>query len=82
MNNDRQKDLGKALRTLRLASVGTRDAIARGAAMSAGKHSKIENGRALPSAQAIDLILRLTVTEVPLSRSGSSCRTIVFARCG
>lgn len=57
MNNDRQRDLGKALRALRLASGRTGDAIARGAAMSAGKLSKIENGRVLPSVQDVDLIL-------------------------
>jgi transcriptional regulator with XRE-family HTH domain len=57
LNNDRQKDLGTALRALRVASGRTGDAVARGAAMSAGKLSKIENGRVLPSVQDVDLIL-------------------------
>lgn len=57
MTNDRQKDLGKALRALRVASGRTGDAVARGAAMSAGKLSKIENGRVLPSVQDVDLLL-------------------------
>ncbi|MGZ0146718.1 helix-turn-helix domain-containing protein [Kribbella sp. WER1] len=56
-NDERRTDLGKALRALRVASGKTGDAIARRAAMSAAKLSKIENGRVLPSTQDAELIL-------------------------
>ncbi|MBT2413141.1 helix-turn-helix domain-containing protein [Streptomyces sp. ISL-12] len=49
--------IGKALRALREASGLTGDAVARRASMSAGKLSKIENGRTLPTVQDVDLIL-------------------------
>lgn len=57
MSSDRHLDLGKALRALRIASGRTGSAIARRASMSAGKLSKIENGRVRPSVQDVDLIL-------------------------
>ncbi|MYV92099.1 helix-turn-helix domain-containing protein [Streptomyces sp. SID1034] len=49
--------IGAALRTLRDAAGLTGDAVARRAVMSAGKLSKIENGKVLPSVQDVDLIL-------------------------
>ncbi|MGP3984987.1 helix-turn-helix domain-containing protein [Streptomyces sp. KR80] len=49
--------IGRALRALREASGLTGDAVARRASMSAGKLSKIENGRTLPTVQDVDLIL-------------------------
>ncbi|MFJ1597952.1 helix-turn-helix domain-containing protein [Streptomyces sp. NPDC088261] len=45
------------MRALRKASGTTGDAVARRASMSAGKLSKIENGRTLPTVQDVDLIL-------------------------
>ncbi|MFJ3216996.1 helix-turn-helix domain-containing protein [Kitasatospora sp. NPDC086801] len=59
----RGTDLGKALRELRLASGKEAKAVARGAAMSPSKLSKIENGRLAPS--VIDVERILTVLEVP-----------------
>ncbi|MGY1451746.1 helix-turn-helix domain-containing protein [Streptomyces sp. SS8] len=49
--------IGKALRALRDASGLTGDSVARRASMSAGKLSRIENGRVLPTVQDVDLIL-------------------------
>ncbi|MEV1062471.1 helix-turn-helix transcriptional regulator [Streptomyces sp. NPDC050263] len=51
------ESIGRALRALREASRLTGDAVARRASMSAGKLSKIENGRTLPTVQDVDLIL-------------------------
>ncbi|MFJ4967887.1 Scr1 family TA system antitoxin-like transcriptional regulator [Streptomyces sp. NPDC088755] len=51
------ESIGRALRALRETSGLTGDAIARRASMSAGKLSKIENGRAMPTVQDVDLIL-------------------------
>ncbi|WP_405654757.1 helix-turn-helix domain-containing protein [Streptomyces sp. NBC_00019] len=51
------ESIGRALRALREASGLTGDAVARRASMSAGKLSKIENGRTLPTVQDVDLIL-------------------------
>ncbi|MEV7994402.1 helix-turn-helix transcriptional regulator [Streptomyces sp. NPDC086077] len=45
------------MRALREASALTGDSVARRASMSAGKLSKIENGRTLPTVQDVDLIL-------------------------
>ncbi|WP_406178014.1 helix-turn-helix domain-containing protein [Streptomyces sp. NBC_00996] len=45
--------IGSALRALRDASGLTGDAVARRASMSAGKLSKIENGRTLPTVQDV-----------------------------
>ncbi|MFE3144114.1 helix-turn-helix domain-containing protein [Streptomyces scopuliridis] len=45
------------MRALREASGLTGDAVARRASMSAGKLSKIENGRTLPTVQDVDLLL-------------------------
>ncbi|WP_228452994.1 helix-turn-helix domain-containing protein [Streptomyces alkaliterrae] len=45
------------MRALREASGLTGDSVARRASMSAGKLSKIENGRSLPTVQDVDLIL-------------------------
>ncbi|MFF2525556.1 helix-turn-helix domain-containing protein [Streptomyces liangshanensis] len=49
--------IGKALRALRDTSGLTGDTVARRASMSAGKLSKIENGRTLPTMQDVDLVL-------------------------
>ncbi|WP_380280900.1 helix-turn-helix domain-containing protein [Kitasatospora purpeofusca] len=49
--------IGKALRALRNASGLTGDTVARRASMSAGKLSKIEHGKVLPSVVDVDLIL-------------------------
>ncbi|ARQ72485.1 transcriptional regulator [Streptomyces marincola] len=49
--------IGKALRALREASGLTGETVARRSSMSAGKLSKIENGRTLPTVQDVDLIL-------------------------
>ncbi|WP_341830035.1 helix-turn-helix transcriptional regulator [Streptomyces liangshanensis] len=49
--------IGKALRALRDTSGLTGDTVARRASMSAGKLSKIENGRTLPTVQDVDLVL-------------------------
>jgi transcriptional regulator with XRE-family HTH domain len=57
------------LRALRVASGRTGDSIARKAAMSAGKLSKIENGRVLPSVQDVELIL--TALEVSVEAKHS-----------
>ncbi|WP_443041837.1 helix-turn-helix domain-containing protein [Streptomyces sp. B21-097] len=51
------ESIGRALRALREASGLTGDAVARRASMSAGKLSKIENGRTLPTVQDVDLLL-------------------------
>ncbi|MET7760586.1 helix-turn-helix transcriptional regulator [Streptomyces sp. NPDC005393] len=51
------ESIGRALRALREASGLTGDAVARRASMSAGKLSKIENRRTLPTVQDVDLIL-------------------------
>ncbi|MFJ8177558.1 helix-turn-helix domain-containing protein [Streptomyces sp. NPDC094469] len=52
------------MRALREASGLTAEAVARRASMSAGKLSKIENGRTLPTVQDVDLILSgLSVSE-------------------
>ncbi|WP_435650921.1 helix-turn-helix domain-containing protein [Kitasatospora purpeofusca] len=51
------EDIGKALRALRDASGLTGDTVARSAAMSPGKLSKIERGKVLPSVVDVDLIL-------------------------
>ncbi|MFF3001335.1 helix-turn-helix domain-containing protein [Kitasatospora sp. NPDC057940] len=59
----RGTDLGKALRELRLASGKEAKAVARSAAMSPSKLSKIENGRLAPS--VIDVERILTALEVP-----------------
>ncbi|MFJ9522533.1 helix-turn-helix domain-containing protein [Kitasatospora sp. NPDC101801] len=56
-------DLGKALRELRLASGKEAKAVARSAAMSPSKLSKIENGHLAPS--VIDVERILTALEVP-----------------
>lgn len=56
-NDQRRTDLGNALRALRIAAGTTGDVVARRAAMSAAKLSKIENGRVLPSVQDVELIL-------------------------
>ncbi|MFF1477615.1 helix-turn-helix domain-containing protein [Streptomyces sp. NPDC058301] len=48
--------IGKALRALRAASGLTGGTVARRASMSAGKLSKIEHGRVLPTVQDVDLI--------------------------
>ncbi|MHB6907936.1 helix-turn-helix domain-containing protein [Streptomyces sp. CB02959] len=45
------------MRTLRIASGLTGSTVARRASMSAGKLSKIENGRTLPTVQDVDLVL-------------------------
>nr|WP_274919181.1 helix-turn-helix transcriptional regulator [Streptomyces sp. WZ-12] len=45
------------MRTLRIASGLTGSTVARRASMSAGKLSKVENGRTLPTLQDVDLIL-------------------------
>jgi len=75
LNSDRQKDLGKALRALRIASGRTGAAVARGAAMSASKLSKIENGRVLPSVQDVELILTaLQVSEEAKAEFVSAAR--------
>ncbi|WP_165869629.1 helix-turn-helix domain-containing protein, partial [Streptomyces barkulensis] len=47
--------IGKTLRALRDASGLTGDSVARRASMSAGKLSRIENGRVLPTVQDVDL---------------------------
>lgn len=57
MSQEGRADLGRALRSLRRASGATAASVARKAAMSAGKLSKIENGRVLPSMKDVDLIL-------------------------
>ncbi|WP_371517185.1 helix-turn-helix domain-containing protein [Kitasatospora sp. NBC_01300] len=57
MSREQHKDLGKALRALRIASDKTAETIARRASMSPAKLSKIENGKTLPSVQDVDLIL-------------------------
>ncbi|MFJ2215904.1 helix-turn-helix domain-containing protein [Streptomyces sp. NPDC087864] len=49
--------IGRALRALRDTSGLTGDAVARRASMSAGKLSKIETGRVLPTVQDVDLLL-------------------------
>ncbi|MFI8523925.1 helix-turn-helix domain-containing protein [Promicromonospora sukumoe] len=51
------ESIGRALRALREASGLTGDVVARRASMSAGKLSKIENGRTLPTVQDAELIL-------------------------
>ncbi|MFE4781609.1 helix-turn-helix domain-containing protein [Streptomyces sp. NPDC056716] len=51
------ESIGTALRALRHASGRTGDVVARRASMSAGKLSKIENGKVLPTVQDVDLIL-------------------------
>ncbi|MFI1205103.1 helix-turn-helix domain-containing protein [Streptomyces sp. NPDC020883] len=51
------ESIGRALRTLRIASGLTGSTVARRASMSAGKLSKIENGRTLPTIQDVDLVL-------------------------
>ncbi|QKW10747.1 helix-turn-helix domain-containing protein [Streptomyces sp. NA04227] len=51
------ESIGRALRALRAASGLTGETVARRASMSAGKLSKIENGRTLPTLQDVDLIL-------------------------
>ncbi|MFF2377199.1 helix-turn-helix domain-containing protein [Streptomyces xiamenensis] len=62
MSSGDQHDLGRALRELRSASGLTGATVARRASMSAGKLSKIENGRILPS--VVDVELVLTALEV------------------
>ncbi|MFJ9948818.1 helix-turn-helix domain-containing protein [Kitasatospora sp. NPDC091207] len=57
MSEDRHNDLGIALRALRIASDKTAETVARRASMSAGKLSKIENGRVLPTVKDVELIL-------------------------
>ncbi|RLV10170.1 hypothetical protein CTZ27_02775 [Streptomyces griseocarneus] len=52
----RRTELGTALRALRTASGLTGETVARRAAMSAGKLSKIETGKVLPSVTDTDLI--------------------------
>ncbi|MER7988477.1 helix-turn-helix transcriptional regulator [Streptomyces noursei] len=49
--------IGKALRALRITSGLTGSTVARRASMSAGKLSKVENGRTLPTVQDVYLIL-------------------------
>ncbi|MEV7865555.1 helix-turn-helix transcriptional regulator [Streptomyces sp. NPDC088124] len=49
--------IGKALRALRNTSGLTGEAVARRASMSAGKLSKIETGKVLPTVQDVDLVL-------------------------
>ncbi|MCF2529818.1 helix-turn-helix domain-containing protein [Yinghuangia soli] len=51
------RDIGAALRALRSASGLTAATLARRAAMSAGKLSKIENGRVRPTAADVELLL-------------------------
>ncbi|WP_350309776.1 helix-turn-helix domain-containing protein [Streptomyces yunnanensis] len=53
----RQTELGKALRALRKASGLTGATVARRASMSAGKLSKIETGKALPTVRDVELLL-------------------------
>ncbi|MGW7294678.1 helix-turn-helix domain-containing protein [Streptomyces xiamenensis] len=62
MSSGDQHDLGSALRALRIASGLTGATVARRASMSAGKLSKIENGRILPN--LVDVELVLTALEV------------------
>ncbi|MGK4582355.1 helix-turn-helix domain-containing protein [Kitasatospora sp. HPMI-4] len=57
MTANDNRELGKALRALRVASGVTGEAVARRASMSAGKLSKIENGRTLPTVTDVELIL-------------------------
>ncbi|MFJ7245428.1 helix-turn-helix domain-containing protein [Kitasatospora sp. NPDC098652] len=57
MSRDQHHDLGRALRTLRIASDKTAETVARRASMSPAKLSKVENGKTLPSVQDVDLIL-------------------------
>ena len=57
MSIEQQNDVGKALRALRIASGRTGESVARRASMSAGKLSKIENGKVLPSMADVDLVL-------------------------
>ncbi|MYU23542.1 helix-turn-helix transcriptional regulator [Streptomyces sp. SID8352] len=52
-----RSELGSALRALRLASGKEAKAVARGAAMSASKLSKIENGGVVPSVVDVEHIL-------------------------
>ncbi|MFF7730571.1 helix-turn-helix domain-containing protein [Streptomyces sp. NPDC008001] len=49
--------MGKALRDVRTAAGRTGEAVARRASMSAGKLSKIENGRVRPTLRDVELIL-------------------------
>ncbi|MFE7131192.1 helix-turn-helix domain-containing protein [Streptomyces sp. NPDC057638] len=49
--------MGKALRALRVAAGLTGEAVARRASMSAGKLSKIENGKVRPTLQDVELVL-------------------------
>nr|WP_281291939.1 helix-turn-helix transcriptional regulator [Streptomyces tailanensis] len=61
------------MRALREASGLTGDAVARRASMSAGKLSKIENGRTLPTVQDVDLILSaLGVSDEPFAGAGQA----------
>ncbi|AZQ73240.1 XRE family transcriptional regulator [Streptomyces luteoverticillatus] len=53
----RRTELGTALRALRVTSGLTGETVARRSAMSAGKLSKIETGKVLPSVTDADLIL-------------------------
>lgn len=57
MSEEQQHSLGTALRALRIAADRTAETIARRAAMSPAKLSKIENGRVLPTVQDVELIL-------------------------
>ncbi|RAJ46248.1 helix-turn-helix protein [Kitasatospora sp. SolWspMP-SS2h] len=57
MSDEHPDDPGKALRALRIAADRTAETVARRAAMSPAKLSKIENGRVLPTVQDVDLIL-------------------------
>lgn len=78
MSADQQKDLGKALRALRIASGKTGDSVARRACMSAGKLSKIENGKVLPAVADVDLILSaLEISEAAKSEFLEAARAAV-----
>ncbi|WP_307806340.1 helix-turn-helix transcriptional regulator [Streptomyces sp. FH025] len=70
-------DLGRALRELRLAGGKEAKAVARSAAMSPSKLSKIENGRLTPSVIDVERILTaLDVPEEIKARLAEAARTI------
>ncbi|MFG2914026.1 helix-turn-helix domain-containing protein [Kitasatospora sp. NPDC048298] len=70
-------DLGRALRELRLAGGKEAKAVARSAAMSPSKLSKIENGRLTPSVIDVERILTaLSVPESVKSRLTEAARAV------
>jgi transcriptional regulator with XRE-family HTH domain len=73
LSDEQQQSLGSALRALRIASGLTGEVVARRAAMSTAKLSKIENGRALPSVADVDLVL--TALDVPGAAKAEFLRT-------